>query len=279
MDCQTALEQLDCVRPNSGDLELPEFAEARAHLTECAACQAEFDRRQQFDTEIGRIAADVPVPATLRMSLLAAVSDSVAEFAESSSAAEGQAAETHRETQPRPVTDGARSPLKRARLAASLSACLLIAAVSVALWKPGPAQLSIATIQSGLELRLPRVTFDGTFPVDLPPSWIGHPGLRVSETLSGLDLDGRDGHDGAAAYFAFSARRAAPVRGILVALPVDRVSDLPTATDFRRAPVAYPQTGVVSIAWQEGDLVYLCFVAGDTTLLERLQRGMTGTAA
>lgn len=272
MDCQTALEHLDCVRPNSGDLDLPEFAEARAHLAECASCQAEFDNRQQFDSEVSRVAADVAVPASLRMSLLAVVSDSVAEFAES-------AADAPQETNSRPAAADRSATLKRVRLIVSLSACLLIAAVSAALWRPGPTQLSIATIQGGLNLNLPKVTFDNAFPVDLPPSWIGHPGLRVSETLSGLDLDDRDGHDGAAAYFAFSVGRAAPIRGVLVAIPVERIDGLPAATAFRRAPVAYPQTGVVSVAWQEGDLVYLCFVPGDTTLLERLQRGMTGTAA
>ncbi len=271
MDCQTALEHLDCVRPNSGDLDLPEFAEARAHLAECDSCQAEFENRQQFDSEVSRVTPDVAVPASLRMSLLAAVSDSVAEFAESAMAAP-------QETDPHPAADRP-APLKRVRLIASLSACLLIAAVSAALWRPGPTQLSIATIQGGLNLNLPRVTFDNGFPVDLPPSWIGHPGLRFSETLSGLDLDDRDGHDGAAAYFTFSVGRAAPVRGVLVAIPVERIGDLPAANVFRRAPVAYPQPGVVAVAWQEGDLVYLCFVPGDTTLLERLQRGMTGTAA
>lgn len=271
MDCQTALEHLDCVRPNSGDLDLPEFAEARAHLAECAACQAEYDSRQHFDCEVSRIAADVAVPASLRMSLLAAVSDSVADFAESEP-------DASQEANFRPAADES-APLKRIRLIASLSACLLIAAVSAALWKPGSTQLSIATIQSELNLNLPKVTFDDAFPVDLPPSWIGQPGLRVSETLSGLDLDDRAGHDGAAAYFAFSAGRVAPIRGVLVAIPADRISELPAATIFRRAPVAYPQTGVVSVAWQEGDLVYLCFVPGDTRLLERLQRGMTGTAA
>ena len=272
MDCQTTLEQLDCVRPNSGDLDLPEFAEARAHLAECAACQAEFDSRQHFDSEVSRVAVDVAVPTSLRMSLLATVAASVAQFAESAS-------EAAQETEPRPVTIDGPSPLRRVRLIASLSACLLIAAVSAALLKPGSTELSIATIQSQLNLDLPKVTFDNSFAVDLPPSWIGQPGLRVSETLSGLDLDGRNGHDGAAAYFAFATGRAAPIRGVLVAIPAVRISELPTATVFRRAPVAYPQTGVVSVAWQEGDLVYLCFVAGDTTLLERLQRGMTGTAA
>ncbi len=205
------------------------------------------------------------------MSLLAAVSDSVAGFAESEP-------DASQEANSRPAADES-APLKRIRLIASLSACLLIAAVSAALWKPGSTQLSIATIQSELNLNLPKVTFDDAFPVDLPPSWIGQPGLRVSETLSGLDLDDRAGHDGAAAYFACSAGRVAPIRGVLVAIPADRISELPAATIFRRAPVAYPQTGVVSVSWQEGDLVYLCFVPGDTRLLERLQRGMTGTAA
>ncbi len=267
MDCLTALELLDCVRPDSGDLELPEFADARAHLAECAVCRAEFDRRQQFDSEVARVASDLPIPTSLRMSLLAGLSGQVAEFAGADS------------VDARPADSRLARPLRRARLAASLAACLLIAAVSAALWRSGPTRFSLAMVQSSLDLNLPKVTFDETFPVDLPSAWMSHPGLRVSETLSGIDLDDRPGHDAAAAYFAFSVGRGAPVRGVLVAIPAVRIEKLPAATSFNRAPVAYPQADVVSVAWHEGDLVYLCFVSGNTTLLERIQRGMTGAAA
>lgn len=268
MDCQTALEILDCVRPESGDFELPEFADARAHLAACESCRAEFDQRQQFDVEVSRVAAEVSVPVSLRVSLLAAMSDSVAEF--SDLVPEAETRQTVVEPQ---------RPLKRARMIASLSACLLIAAVSVWLWQPGQTQLSLAAIQSELNLNFPKVTFDDSFPVSLPASWASNRGLRVSETLWGLDFDERAGHDGAAAYFTFSTGRAAPIRGVLVAVPAATVSDLPSATVFARAPVAYPQKGIVAVAWHEGDAVYLCFVPGDTTLLERVQRGMTGSAA
>jgi hypothetical protein len=272
MDCQTALELLDCVRPDSGDLELPEFADARAHLDECVSCRSEFDRRQQFDAEVARVASDLPVPAALRMSLLAGFSEQVAAFA-TSEPTEARATDTGA-----PDDRGVRL-LRRARLTASLAACLLVAAVSAVLWRSGPTQFSLAAVQSSLNLNLPKVTFDGRFPVDLPSSWVSEPGLRVSETLSGIDLDDRDGHDAAAAYFAFSVGRGAPVRGVLVAIPAVKIRELPAATSFHRAPVAYPQPEVVSVAWREGDLVYLCFVSGNTTLLERIQRGMTGAAA
>ncbi|MHC4878295.1 MAG: anti-sigma factor [Planctomycetota bacterium] len=267
MDCLTALEILDCARPDSDDLTLPEFADASAHLAECESCRGEFERRQQFDVEVSRIAVDVPVPASLRVTLLAAMSDSVAEFSES-------------ETESTTASNaGIPGRIARVRMIAALSACLLLAAVTVWFRQPVPSGLQIATIQSELNLNLPKVTFDASFEVVLPPSWGSNPGLQVSETLSGLDLDDRAGHDGAAAYFAYLSGRAAPIRGVLVAVPADRVTDVPAATVFSRAPVAYPQKGIVSVAWQNGDLVYLCFVPGNTAMLERVQRGMTGSAA
>ena len=72
MDCSNILEILDCVRPNSGDLDLPDFDEARAHLTECESCRGEFESRQQFDRAVATVAQDVPVPneAALKESLL-----------------------------------------------------------------------------------------------------------------------------------------------------------------------------------------------------------------
>ncbi len=267
MDCLTALEILDCARPNSDDLTLPEFADASAHIAECESCRDEFERRQRFDVEVSRVAGDVPVPASLRVSLLAAMSESVTEFSES---------ETESTSASHPSIP---NRVARVRMIASLAACLLIAAVSAWLWQPGQPSLQIAAIQSELNLNLPKQTFDDSFEVRLPPSWGSNPGLRVSETLSGLNLDDRDGHDGAAAYFAFMSGRAAPIRGVLVAVPADRVTDLPAATVFSRAPVAYPQKGIVSVAWQKGDLVYICFVPGNTAMLERVQRGMTGSAA
>jgi len=51
MDCQTALEFLDCVRPDSDDLDLPEIADARAHLDSCGACQQSFAEMQRATTE------------------------------------------------------------------------------------------------------------------------------------------------------------------------------------------------------------------------------------
>ncbi|MBI1311024.1 hypothetical protein GC176_06925 [bacterium] len=276
MDCQTALEILDCVRPKSSDLELPEFEEARAHLTECESCRVEFDRRQQFDTEVSRVVADVAVPDSLRMSLLAAMHGSVAEFAAAEPA-----------LQPASVATAARMPQapaavrsrRRVNLVVSLSVCLAIAALSAWFWQPGLPLLSLAKIQSELNLTLSDAEFDNGFSFSLPSSWASNPGLRVSEKLSGLDLDDRSGHDAAGAYFAFAAGRAAPIRGVLVALPTARISDIPTATVFARAPVAYPQKGIVATAWHEGDLVYVCFVSGSAAQLEWVQHGMTGSAA
>ena len=70
MDCHKALEFLDCIRPKSDDLELPEFAEARAHVESCESCQQEFASRQEFDAAIAAVVQEVAVPESLRAELL-----------------------------------------------------------------------------------------------------------------------------------------------------------------------------------------------------------------
>lgn len=277
MNCESALEILDCVRPNSNDLELPEMTEARAHLDACEACRVEFQRRQEFDREVSRVAVELPVPDSVRVSLLARFAEPVQEFSDSNQTTRPAPDATPADTR---SSDPAvlRFP-RRVQVTGILSACLLVAAVTTWLSQPSNPQISLATLKSEFDLNLPRVTFDGSFPVRLPPSWASNPGLTVSETLSGIDLDGRAGHDAAAGYFAFTAGRGAPVRGVLVAIPAEKLRDVPSETVFSRAPPAYPQKGIVAVAWQERDLVYLCFVPGDTTLLERVQRGMISSAA
>ena len=70
MDCQAALEFLDCVRTNSDDLDLPEMADARAHLDSCDTCQQSFAEMQSFDRAVTNVVQNVDVPLGLRSSLL-----------------------------------------------------------------------------------------------------------------------------------------------------------------------------------------------------------------
>ncbi len=70
MDCQTALEILEVVRPGSDDLSEPNLAAAAAYIELHADCRNEFLRRQNLDRQIGRVMRDVSVPTGLKERLL-----------------------------------------------------------------------------------------------------------------------------------------------------------------------------------------------------------------
>ena len=70
MDCSEILDILDCVRPDSADLDHPDLADARAHLESCHVCQLEFESRQEFDRAVSAVARDVEVPQGLQESLV-----------------------------------------------------------------------------------------------------------------------------------------------------------------------------------------------------------------
>jgi hypothetical protein len=273
MDCKTALEHLDCVRPDSDDLDLPEMADARAHLQSCDSCQQKFAAIQKFDLAVVDVVQSLDVPERLRSSLLdlsinpvGAVTDRPVADADSNEAADAPSFSRRRTI----------------RFAVS-AACAVMLAATAWLWPSQPAQFTEADLLQRLPLDLSSTEqFDTGFEIVLPATWSANRRLRVDREFRGIDLDDDAGHDAAVAMFSYSPDHNAPVNGILVAIPLSRVEPLPNAVSFARAESQYIRKDgrrLVAAVWQERGTVYVCMVLGSAVDLERIQRNLSTSAA
>jgi hypothetical protein len=268
MDCQTALEFLDCVRPDSDDLDLPELADARAHLESCDACQETFAKNQSFDRAVMDVVQDVDVPDGLRSSLL-----------------DQSARDVSAESDSLTVDDrrpGANNSRRRTVLRVVSAACLLMLGAAAWLWQSQPFQFTQRELLDQLPIDL-SVTdqFDKGFELALPAPWTVNPRLRVGREFRGINLDGKAGHDAAVATFRYSPSRNAPINGILAAIPASRVNPLPESISFAQADAQYISKDgrLVAAVWRERDTVYVCLVLGSAADLERIQRNLSTAAA
>lgn len=275
MDCQTALEFLDCVRPDSDDLVLPELADARAHLESCDACQESFAEMQNFDRAVTSVVQNVDVPEGLRSSLLeASLSESSIESPADTDQPATKAAAENR--------TAASSGRRKLRVAVS-AVCALTLGVGAWLLQPQPDQFAEADLPKLLPIDLSETEkFDTGFSFALPAPWTANPRLRVGREFRGIDLDDDPGHDAAIAIFSYSRSRNAPINGILAAIPASRVAPLPKFSSFAQADSQYIQKDgrrPVAAVWQEGDMVYVCLVLGSAADLEQIQRNLSTAAA
>lgn len=274
MDCQTALEILDCVRPDSDDLDLPEMADARAHLDSCTSCQEAFAEMQRFDRAVTNILQDVEIPDGLHSSLLKASLNGTT--AETLSVADGPELEVT-------ITDEAvRSRRRKLQTVVSAAIAVLIGATAW-LWQSQPVQFAEGELLRMLPIDLSATEpFDSGFELDLPAPFSGNPRLRVGREFRGIDLDDKVGHDAAVAIFSYSPARDAPINGILAAIPADRVAPLPESISFAQADARYIRKDgrrPVAAVWRERDTVYLCLVLGSAADLEQIQRSLTVATA
>lgn len=275
MDCQNVLELLDCVRTDSDDLDLPEMADARAHLNSCDTCQQSFAEMQSFDRAVTNVVQSVDVPDGLRSSLL---ERSIGETSVEVPAAADK-----------PITEAtiehetaASARRRRLRVAVSVS-CTLMLGVAAWIWQSPPIQFTEAVLLERLPIDLSATEkFDTGFELVLPTPWTANPRLRVGREFRGIDLDDEAGHDAAVAIFNYSPSRNAPVRGILAAIPASRVAPPPKSGSFSQADSQYIQIDgrrLVAAVWQEGDQVYVCLVLGSAADLEQIQRNLSTAAA
>lgn len=281
MDCSNILEILDCVRPNSGDLDLPDFDEARAHLTKCESCQSEFETRQQFDRAVATVAQDVAVPneAALKESLLSVLA---AEPAEATHEASQNEAEVTAEVQPASRRKGR----WQTRLSLATLACTAAIALVVTWWPKEPAQFSVEFLLNRSMADPAKVAeleeFSGE-PAPKHPAGFRHRSLGLGSKFYGYDLDADGTHDLSITQFKFGSRAFGVTQGVIVAVPVDRMTGLPTAKDFSRASALYPNPSgfaAAAVTWTDGKTVYFCFVPRrQARALEHLQRELKGTTA
>lgn len=293
MDCQTALELLDCVRPDSDDLQGVEFAELRAHLQICPDCEQEFARRQQFDRAVVATLSDIPEPSGLLSGLRTALTQPEVLLNTGIVASDASALPDHHAVPDsqshtdanrrtvRPASQTAAAPSRNARrrwlIRLTGVAGLMLAMAFGWQWWNRSERFAVDDLLQ--KIRFDAVSdaeeFDEQFAAVSPALW--NERVRFAETLRGLNLDARPGHDALLVPFQFLPHRDAPITGVLALLPVDRVASPPTATDFSRVEPLYLTQGstrLVAAVWREQNTVFICLLPGSAAQLERLQHSL-----
>jgi hypothetical protein len=308
MDCRTALEILD--RQGAGLLRLSEsdLAAANAHLADCSRCRTIAHDRRRLDRKIGRVMRAVVVPHDAQERLVAQLADlEAAPYAtQAAPGSQTEAAETssidvpheiHRlpaiaEQSPvvsAPMKSAARSQRPMWRALVPVSACAAVAAIAFfsAIWLMTP-RWSVEDVR----LQLARVDFDSletlkNFPGEPAASQLpADPGWhklewRCRQVAKGWpDTSGR--HQFAVYGFVIPSRQRHAVRGLLAVVRRRQMSAPPQAQSIGAAPSgdylsARLGEGEV-VAWAEGDVVYVCLVAGGEEPLTTL-RQMLGASA
>lgn len=245
MDRRTTLERLDAVRPGSDDLALPDLKAAGDELARDASLAAEFEQRQNWDRRISAAMHDVPVPGDLRERLLATLSNTGRSI---------------------PV---APRRISRRRLLVAVTGLAASLVAGGLFWAGATSAepVTVAEIRLAATELLGRsgevVPFQGDFSPELPSGNLRQR-LRFREPAVGL-LDHR------VAAWQFHANGRRPLNGILAVVPADALATLPAARTL--ADREYVIDGN-SVAWQEGDFVYVCYVDGGIDeLLRRLDSG------
>jgi hypothetical protein len=238
MNCQTALETLELVRPDAPDVA--RVAEAEQHVSGCISCRAAVCQREEFDARVGDLYRDVPIPLGLKERLLARID----ELATSTSAA---STGTHAVA---PVVGSRRRWLGMVSLTVAS-----VIAVGIGTWSLWPARpvvdlekitglmatadikpaslAEFTTFAAGLAPQSPKTMFTGL--LVRPPRRLG----ELEAAIYFFKLGHRDGR------LAVIPKRFVKAR------------DLPLATSLLSGSISY-RSGFCTTTWVEGDFVYVC---------------------
>lgn len=280
MDRQTALDILESVRPGTADESEPEVQAAAEAVREDRDAAATLARRQEIDCRIAAAMQDIAVPAAAKARLLARMLHSetaTPASAQSEKSAEaGVAREAAVTPLPRESVDGsipstpatAGSAVRQTRrkvLATAIAAATILMLLGLGLfWKQRLSGFGPSITLEELARSVPAPTtepqpFTGRF-VPAPPATLGWSGSRLS-IASAPQAAFIDDRQAAAYQFMIPVRRNQTVNGWIVVAPANRIADPPPADSFQLASVRY-ENGLASVAWTEGNLVYVCVVRG-----------------
>lgn len=276
MDCQTALETLDCARPNGADNNDTHFADAIAHTRTCQPCGAMYEQIQKLDIAIGRAITDVAVPDELKARILSRLNG------------DGPAEDSPNDLDsvvagPTPAASVAARPSRwqRARrwfyVAASV---VVVLAAAWQFWPPANPQFTIEYLRKN---SLPEEfrQFDANlFNTRLPSGWANHRSLDIAPGPWGVDAFGPKDHDIAGFNLDFYMTRHREFRCHLVIVPKEYCQANAAMGAFSSADVVYVKirgTQFATVAWTEDDFVYVVFVRGGN--LEALQRRLETRSA
>ncbi|HUG92083.1 MAG TPA: hypothetical protein VML55_14685 [Planctomycetaceae bacterium] len=283
MDCRTAREILDVLRPGSNDRAEPDVADAVAHLDECDECTLAFRWVQSFDRRIGRAMRDVPVPAGLKERLQDVLGierhGTLDDAAGGRSAAEALAVPAAEDGLSRNGSMPAARTLpptrrpSRRRWWTPITAMAAVFVLLGVVWflnrDRGP-QITLAQVYEKLPFDLSTAEpFDGSFDPQLPPGWAGNR-LFIDRSPKGSDL-GLGGQHVVAVYgFRFRGRDGTVIEGLLAVAPAGVIdAGRPLARSFAGAESDYPMGRTPRVrqlagrAWSTGDFACVCLVPAE----------------
>jgi hypothetical protein len=311
MDCRTALEILDCQGAALCRLSGSDLAAANAHLAECSRCRTIAHGRRRLDRKIGRVMRAVVVPRDAQERLLAQLAEleTVSHATGAASGSQSEAAETTSSDVPHelhrapaaiivqdqsvevPLKSAARSRRPMWRTLMPVSACAALAAIAFfsAIWLMTP-RWSVEDVRVQLAhldfVALETLkNFQGDPAVSQLPTDPGWHKLdwRCQQVAKAWpDASGR--HQFAVYGFVIPSRQRHAVRGLLAVVPRRKVSAPPQVQSIGTAPSSdyfsarLGEGEAVSVAWTEGDVVYVCLVVGGEEPLTTL-RQMLGASA
>lgn len=266
IDCRIAAAMQDIAVPSSAKarlLALMLHAEAETPASETAGTPCATCAGTDHQTAPG------PLPRTSTDSSLAALPVESATVA-SMTGASSEATE--------PANSDAISPPRRRRrlVAKALAAAAILVLVGLGLfWKQrvsgfGPAITLDQLARSAPIAVTEPEAFTGRF-VPVLPTTPGWSGSRFSFATAPQAAHIDDTSRQAAAYpFAIPIGHGRTVNGWIVVAPVDRITDPPSADSFQLSSVRYT-SGLASVAWTEGSLVYVCVVRGGEDALRAVE--------
>ncbi len=273
MDCETTLELLESVRPNSEDLHSSELAEAVAHLTSCAECSEIWSRRSEWDQAIRQSMFRVKVPVGLKENLLALTSE--AEHSDSSHGEESSGAVPIGDVEPAPAASQDTKRRNHRRMLIAATTAVMVIGFGIWFSRPIEPKLRLNDLLNNAPLTfVDHAEFSGDFDPTLPIEWQRRSFLIIDDSSKGW-LPKNNSDNEAALFHFYVATPKWATTGMLLVVPSSYLEDPPVAGSMSNATLHYRSVGgerYQATAWTDPDteLVYVCFVAGRTNELERL---------
>lgn len=292
MNANEALDILESAPLGNASSDDALLAEARRLVAADPALEAVAARRRRFDHQIAQSMRDVPVPGEAKARLLARLAQASA-LHEAPSEPCPPAAGPRTDTaapEARGAVPADRAPAAppsasvpgssrwsaRRRLGAAAAAVVCAVALGTA------AHLFLAARSAPFaldEVRSAIAAYDPDGPayrgpiVPRLPTGSGWNTGRIEFEPEPRALPVSSRRRVPAYLFALSVRGRPAVQGYLVAIPANLMTELPPASSFRHENGLYSD-GHASVAWTDGDFVFLCVVRGGDDALRLVERAL-----
>ncbi len=273
MNRREALEILESVRPNSDDLNDPQFAEAVSWMDADQECAKIFAARQKIDRQISHAMSDVSVPAGLKKELIATLG-----LSEETPVAEVASPEM------------ATPPVSRRRwlwITASSVACLVLGLFAWQHFSGDDPQFEMTNLQQMAATQMENwkelPSYSGPF--SNPTKTLGYRWTKgsIAITLSpkGLPISQNDNHPIALFGFQVTSHSTSQFDGMLLVVDAKSVVNPPEVGYFSTSRANYISTKqgrFTTVTWQENDRVYICIVR-DANMLDKLESALRTSTA